>query len=408
MGRRHRSPGAVELRETPRSYTHPVPGAQEDESFSVCFFGTYRAGYVRNEVMIAGLEANDVTVHRCHSELWHGVEDRVEQAAGGWMRSGFVFRVAKAYWRLWRRHRHMPDYDVMLIGYPGQFDALMGRLLAARRGRKVALDVLMSLHLIAVERGLTARSPLTGRLIRALEGAGLRRPHMLLVDTPEYRDHYRDRYGLPEDRFRFVPLGVDDRLYHPLPEVQPPGDIIRVIYHGTFIRLHGVPTVLDAADRLRDRLDIRFDFYGEGQEEADARARAEELELDNVHFHGWVDKQKLPEHIAASHIVLGVFGTTKQARCTIQNKIWEGMMMSRAVISGDAETIRQELEHRRHVYLVPRADPDALAEGIATLADDESLRAHLGEHGHVRALENDIAATGRRTRAALAELVTRP
>jgi glycosyltransferase involved in cell wall biosynthesis len=396
--RHHLSPSA-------RSYNPDVRTTGSEENFSVCFFGTYRANYVRNEVMIAGLEANGITVHRCHAQLWHSVDDRVAQAAGGWMRPTFVLRVVKAYWKLLRRHRHVPHYDVMLIGYPGHFDTILGRFLAARRDKLVALDVLMSLHLIAVERGLTEKSPVTGRLIFALEKVGLRRPHMLLVDTPEYRDYYRDKYALADDRFRFVPLGVDDRLYHPLPDVDPASDAVRVIYYGSFIALHGVPTMIEAAQLLRGRSDIRFDFYGEGQELAAAKSLARELRTENVHFHGWVDKETLPQHIASSHICLGVFGTTKQARCTIQNKIWEGMMMSRPVISGDAETIRQELEHGRHIYLVPRADPAALAEGIRVLADDESFRERLGEHGRTRALENDIAATGRRTKTALLELV---
>ena len=141
--RHHLSPSA-------RSYNPDVRTTGSEENFSVCFFGTYRANYVRNEVMIAGLEANGITVHRCHAQLWHSVDDRVAQAAGGWMRPTFVLRVVKAYWKLLRRHRHVPHYDVMLIGYPGHFDTILGRFLAARRDKLVALDVLMSLHLIAV------------------------------------------------------------------------------------------------------------------------------------------------------------------------------------------------------------------------------------------------------------------
>ena len=103
--------------------------------FSVCFFGTYRADYVRNEVMIAGLEANGITVYRCHSQLWTSVADRVEQAGGGWRSPAFLWRVIKAYWLLWQRHREIPEYDVMLIGYPGHFDTFLGTFLAARRGK---------------------------------------------------------------------------------------------------------------------------------------------------------------------------------------------------------------------------------------------------------------------------------
>ena len=124
----------------------------------VCFFGTYRAGYVRNEVVIAGLRAQGVIVDECHSPLWHGVADRVAQAGGGWKRPAFWGRVLRAYWRLLRAHARTPPYDVLLVGYPGQFDVYLGRLLSRLRRRPLALDVLMSLHLIAEERGLTRRA----------------------------------------------------------------------------------------------------------------------------------------------------------------------------------------------------------------------------------------------------------
>lgn len=371
----------------------------------VCFFGTYRERYVRNEVVIAGLRAQGVEVIECHSKLWRGVPDRVAQAGGGWKNPRFLLRVARAYWRLWQAHRRVGDYDVMLVGYPGQFDAIPGRLLSRLRGKPMALDILMSLHLIAEERGLAQKSPVTGRLIFWLEKLGLKQPDLLIADTPEYREYYSEKYGLPQEKFRLVPLGVDDRLYTPRPHLQPPHDHIRVIYYGTFIPLHGVETMLHAAAELRDQPHIRFDFYGAGQELPAIKRLAQELQLDNVRFHGWVDKERLPDEIARSHISLGVFGTTKQSMCTIQNKIWEGMMMQRAVITGDAPTIREELQHGEHVYLVPRANPQALAQGILELAGDEELRRRLGERGHERAQQNTIAATGQKVKCALEELL---
>ena len=79
-------------------------------------------------------------------------------------------------------------------------------------------------------------------------------------------------------------------------------------------------------------------------------------------------------------------------------------MMQRAVVSGDAETIRAELTHGDHLFLVERANPQALADGLRLLADDPALRARLGRLGHQRAQDNTIAATGARTRAILQDL----
>ena len=366
----------------------------EKRQLRVCYFGTYRANYVRNQVIIEGLRRQGVVVEECHSTLWHSVADRVEQASGGWKRPRFWKRVISAYWNLLRTHWHSNEYDIMLVGYPGQFDVYLGRLLSWWRRKPMALDILMSLHLIAEERGLVKKSPITGKLLFILEKGGLKLPDMLIVDTPEYRDYYCEKYNLSPEKFQFVPLGVDDRLYTPRPNIHPPQDKFRVIYYGTFIPLHGVETMLRAANELRDHLHIQFDFYGDGQERPFAEQLARDLDLPNVQFKGWIDKTELPDEIARSHICLGVFGTTKQARCTIQNKIWEGMMMQRPVITGDAETIREELTHKQHVYLVERENPKALADGILNLKGSPNLYSKIVGGAYERVQSNTIMAIG--------------
>jgi glycosyltransferase involved in cell wall biosynthesis len=366
----------------------------ERRSLRVCFFGTYRANYVRNQIMIEGLRRQGVEVYECHAKLWRSIEDRVEQASGGWRRPQFWWRVIKCYGQLWRRHSQMPEYDVMLVGYPGQFDVFLGRLLTWWRRKPMVLDILMSLHLISQERGLVQKSPFTGRLIFWLEKIGLKLPDLLIADTREYQEYYSNKYNLPFERFRLVPLGVDDRVYYPRPHLEPPSDYFRVLYYGTFIPLHGVETIIWAAYQLRHLTHIRFDFYGEGQERSRAEQLAQALELKNVRFLGWIDKERLADEIARSHICLGVFGTTKQARCTIQNKIWESMMMKRPVITGATDTIRAEVIDKQHVYLVERASPQAIASGILELANDPELRRLLSRSAYERVQQNTIAATG--------------
>lgn len=370
--------------------------SHQKNTLNICFFGTYRASYVRNEVIIEGLRKNGAIVQECHAVLWHSVADRVEQAGGGWKSPKFFGRVLSAYWRLFKAHIQTEPYDVMLVGYPGQFDVFLGRLLSWWRRKPMALDVLMSLHLIAEERGLTKKSPLSGTLIFWLEKIGLRLPNCLIVDTPEYHRYYINKYELQKQDFQFVPLGVDDRLYHPREDIIPKSTPFRVIYYGTFIPLHGVETMVKAAALLQHDTSIQFDFYGEGQELPKIKALAHSLNVTNLTFHGWIHKTLLPEKIAQSHVCLGVFGTTKQSLCTIQNKIWEGLMMQRPVITGDADTIREELSHKKHVYLVERANPEALVAGIQELKANKELRQTLVKNGFERVQANRIKAIGQK------------
>jgi glycosyltransferase involved in cell wall biosynthesis len=82
------------------------------------------------------------------------------------------------------------------------------------------------------------------------------------------------------------------------------------------------------------------------------------------------------------------------------------MMMQRPVITGDAATIHQELGHRQHVYLVERANPQALADGILELANDPELCRQMVANAFERVQDNTIAATGRVTRQALESLLS--
>ncbi len=293
----------------------------------------------------------------------------------------------------------------MLIGYPGQFDSYMARLLAWWRRRPVALDILMSLYLVAEERGLTVQSPLTGRLIFLLEKGGLKLPDLLISENSAYEGYYCERYGLAREGFRRVPHGADDRVFHPRP-LQPGDDGLRVTYHGTYLPSHGLDTIMNAAILLREWEDIELHFFGNGPERARIERKVQEAGLVNVTFHGFVSQEELLDSLAVSHICLGVFGETKQSHYTIQNKVWEGMAMGRAVVSGDSEVVREVLTHREHIYLTEREDAGALAAAILELKEDPELRERMAKQGYERYIEgNSIRAIGAATEKALRSLL---
>jgi glycosyltransferase involved in cell wall biosynthesis len=373
----------------------------------VCYFGTYRANYSRNQIMIEGLRRNGVEVIECHETLWHGIEDRVQTASGGWLRPSFVCRVARVYWRLLRRYREVGGYDVMVLGYPGQMDVCLGRVLTWLRRRPLVLDVFMSIYLIAEERGLTERHPLTGRLIWRLEKLALRLPDLRIQDTGEYVAWFGETYGLSPGSFRLVPTGADDRVFRPAESGGDDDGILRVLYYGTFIPNHGVKHIVEAARILREETDIYFELAGDGPTRNRAEAMVQEHRLTNVAFLGWVDKRSLPARVAKTDLFLGAFGTTPQSMMTVQNKIYEGLAMAQPVITGDSPTVRSQLEHGKEVFLVDREDPHALAQAILTLRDDSDLRQRLAEYGYQRFSESFTAAcVGRQTRRHLQALVS--
>lgn len=374
-----------------------------------CYFGTYRAEYSRNRILIEGLRQNGVEVIECHEPLWYSIEDRVAQASGGWIRPRFWLRVGGAYLRLVWRYLQLGRHDVVIVGYPGQFDVYCAKFLCWLRKRPLVWDVFMSIYLIALERGLDRVSPFTVSALRVVERWACRLPDQLWLDTAPYVEWFGSVYGVSAERFRIIPTGADERVFRPVVSQMPAADTskFRVVYHGSFIPNHGVKIIIEAANLLRRESNLEFELIGNGPELAETVQAVREYKLENVIFYGWLDQDKLVRHLALADICLGVFGSTPQSLMTIQNKIYEGLALAKPVITGDSPTVRATFIHGQHVYLVPRVNPLALAEAIQCLRADSELRAQLARGGNTLFRERfTTTAIGKAATVHLRELLS--
>jgi glycosyltransferase involved in cell wall biosynthesis len=359
----------------------------------VLYFGTYRAAYSRNRTMIAGLRRNHVQVIECHEPLWRGIEDRVQTVSGGWKRPEFWLRFVRAYARLLQRYWPLRnDYDVMLVGYPGQADVFLGRLLSWLQRKPLAWDIFMSIYLIALERGLEAKNRTAVKLLRRLEKVACRLPDLLIIDTEPYARWFERTHGISARRFRLVPTGTDDTLFTPRREPARTDSTFRVLYYGTYIPNHGVHHIVDAAALLADDPTIFFEMIGDGPERAAAIHAAEHNGTGNMAFVDWLDQGALADHIAQADLCLGAFGVTPQSLMTVQNKIYECLAMAKPVLTGDSLAVRQALAHGEEVYLCERANAQALADAIRLLRASPEVCERIGRGGYAAVQKRYTAA----------------
>jgi len=381
-------------------------GSASTKPLRVCYFGTYRANYSRNQIMIAGLRMAGIEVVECHETLWHGIEDRYKAATGGWISPIFWARLVKVYFRLLWRYRHVSAYDVLVVGYPGILDVFLARLLANLGHKPLVWDVFMSVYLISLERSLDKKNLISMMLLRLLENIALRMPDLLIQDTEEYVSWLRATYGVTSQKFRLVPTGADDAIFQPATDPVVDDGIFRVVYYGTFIPNHGTSTIIEAANLLKQYKAIQFKMIGNGPEREKALRLAQQFELSNVEFIEWLDKSKLTAYVWRAQACLGAFGVTPQSLMTVHNKIYEGMAMAIPMISGDSPAVWSTFNHGEEIWLCKRENGAALADAIMTLWRQPDLRTKLAKNGY-RRFKNEygLEAIGNRFAAHLREVV---
>ncbi len=348
----------------------------------VCYWGTYDASYVRNRVLIRGLRLAGAEVSEQHANLWSARDERVREASRRSPSLALVVRAAWAYLRLSVRLLATRRPDVVIVGYPGQVDVLVARVLCWIRRIPLVFDAYLSAYETAViDRGLLSPRSFQARVLRHVERLGCRLADLVLLDTEADCGYFRHEYGA--GRYARVWVGADEPSIVPEPH-SASHQFFDVLFAGTFIPLHGVEHILRAAEILqRSAPDVRITLIGSGQTYAAMRRLATVLQLRNVEWGAeWLTQQALAERMARADLVLGVFGTSAKAQRVIPAKAYAALALGRPLLTADTPGAREALVDHETAFFCAAGDAAALAEAIIAIRDDPVLAESVGAQGH--------------------------
>jgi glycosyltransferase involved in cell wall biosynthesis len=343
----------------------------------VLLAGTFEPTFARNRVIVHLLDQAGFDVSVVQRPLWgttrYGLLDEPK--------TRLAIRAVRAYgslvWGLLRTRRP----DVILVLYPGYFDMPLVGAIGRVRRVPVIFDTFISLHDTVVgDRGLRRPGSLAGQVTRLVDKIACRSASLILADTPAHADYFASLTGVARSRFRILWLGAQEDVFRPNNRAAHEEERL-VVFHGTFIPLQGLETIVRAAKLLQDE-GVRFRLIGDGQERARIDGLVAELDVPNLELVGTLPLAAIPDEIAKATLCLGIFGTTPKAGRVVPNKLFECLAVGRPVITGDTPAIRSAFDGE--VAVVPPGDPEALAAMIRELLADDQRRDTLAEAGHAR------------------------
>ena len=321
----------------------------------VGYFGTWERGYPRNEQVVSALRRGGAEVAELHAEVW---SDEHKFAIG----PRVLPRLVRAEISLATRKTR--EQDVLLVGYPGQFD-----LWAARRHRlPVAFNAMVSLYEALVEdRRRFKPGSLPARALRTLDRRSFRAADLVFADTAANAAFMAELGSL--ERVEHVYVGAEDSLFS---HTWTAPDAFSVLFVGKLIPLHGLRLILDAAALLPE---IPFTIVGTGQEQHILGGAP-----PNVRHVAWIDYRELPAAYATAGSALGIFGPGPKTDRVIPNKVFQALATGTPVITADTPAARELLTDGEDALLVERT-PEALADAIRRLAESRTLAQELGRAG---------------------------
>lgn len=334
------------------------------EKDPVLIWGTYDLAKPRVRLLLDGLRCNQVPFYEIHTDIWAGVRDkgtltRVQQMrmAARWM---------AAIPRLVVRYARAPRHSSVLIPYLGLFDILALAPLAWCRRKQMVWDIFISPYDTVVnDRRLVGRYHPASLALYMIEWIASRLVHRPFLDTQAHASRVEALLGLPAGAIGVVPLGTDPARFPPRTGQPTLHDPLRAFFYGQYIPLHGLETVVRAAQQLESEgIPVRWQLAGTGQEQHRITVLAASLGVTTVEQLGWVPAADLPHYIQEADVGLGIFGTSAKALTVVPNKVFELSATQTPIITADSPAMREFAQGHPWIRLVEPGSPESLVAAI--------------------------------------------
>ncbi len=269
-------------------------------------------------------------------------------------------------------------YDLVFVGFYGHIIMLIVGWLSRA---PVIFDAFLSTYdTLCFDRKVFQSTSIIGRAAFWLDKKTCRMAQQVLLDTPEHVQFFVDTFKLSEKKFVSIPVGCDEDIFHPL--LDQPDEGFWVLFYTTYLPLHGVNIVIEAASQLVAYKSIRFRIIGNGMEYPRIKQMVNERSLSNIELLPSVPLHKLPEEIAAVDVCLGGhFAVNGKANRVIPGKIYQILAMGCPLIAADTPANRSILTHFESAMLCQAGNPGSLAKAILQLNQNDTLRRNLGKNG---------------------------
>lgn len=328
-------------------------------SSRVLYFGVHQLDYPRNRRLRSYLE------YSCHFEV-----DVAEiEPARGYARS--FARLARV-----ALDRSRPADVVFLAEFSLQF-AVLGWVAAKIRGAQFVVDWYVGLYETRIEDHASIGSTaLRRRIYRLIDWTAAKFADVVITDTDVRAQMLTTRYEL-KSRALGVPVGAPSWARPPFQTWLSPSEpaevksLLKVLYYGNFLPLHGLPLVITALAEAAKVREITITFVGDGVEKPKVLDLVSILDIGgNVRFLAPVPEADLPAIIRQHDVILGVFGSSPKAQSVIANKVWQGLACGKVVVTRASPAL-DEIAPIVGIRLiqVDASSPDQLSEWFKTASN---------------------------------------
>ena len=298
--------------------------------------------------------------------------------------AGFSVRV---FWKGF----NIADVDLVLTSIPPTFVGPVGWLIARLRQKPFFLEI-RDLWPDALEVKGAVKNRVLLRLLYALSHFLYRKAAFIVTVTYGIKQELIGK-GIDPTAIEVLPNGFDCELFQGAAERDKTrqkngwGNDFVAIYIGTLVEVTSMDTVVEAAEKLKNVSNIRFEIFGAGNTEPVLRTMIRDKGISNCRLNGTVAKQEVPALLNAADVCLMCLFETPLAHIYFQNKFFDYLGAGKPIVGAMKGHQRLILENIGAGMCVDPKDSTGLAKAVQYLAEHRNMAKKMGQEGKAYAMK---------------------
>jgi len=280
------------------------------------------------------------------------------------------------------------DYDLL---HCFEEEAASIALIAQKMKRKKIPIIFQITGLASAESEVHARFSLKARIFKPFtvwkEEVIIKQSCGIITISEATKDYLIKHYNIPKNRIFAAPIGIDAKVFGE--KMKKDLTLINnlridnkkiILYAGWVSALHGVLDLVKAMKIINSKFkDVMLVIVGVGPLKPLIKEYVEKNQINNVIFTGKVPHKEITKYYSIADVLVIPHVRCMQTELNPTTKLFEYLAAGKPIVSSNLKPIADVVGD--NAILVEPENPQAFAEGILTLLNNEELAKRMGENG---------------------------
>ena len=252
------------------------------------------------------------------------------------------------------------EYDVVYTNQTSPVMMVNAAMAYAKKWQKKSVLYCMDLWPASLAAGGISQNSPIYKVFGKISGWLYRKADRILITSQMFRNYFRKEFNIADDKIGYHPQYADSR-FAVLPQREQDGTV-NLMFAGNIGAAQSMPTILRAAEMLKEHTELRWHIVGDGSELENAKKMAKDLGLDSVIFYGRKPMEEMPAYYAMADAMLVTLTADPFISLTLPGKEQNYMAVGKPIIAAADGEIPVVLDASSCGYCAKAED----AEGLAT------------------------------------------